>query len=152
MPPVNIKKALDELEIDTTSISNPDTSKMVNGLLNIIESLYRETEALKKENQQLKDEINQLKGEQGKPDIKGDTRNKNNDHSSEHERKNNGNEDDNNKGKKKRQRQPKLPKVKIDREQLCPVDKSILPEDAISKGHTPVVIQDIKITTDKVIA
>ena len=155
MPQVNIKKVLDELEIDSTSISNPDISKVVNGLLNIIESLYAENGALKKQNQQLKDEINQLKGEQGKPDIKGDTRNKDNDHSSEDERKNNDNDNDNdndnnNKGKKKRQRKPKLPKVKIDREQLCPVDKSILPEDAIPKGHTPVVIQDIKIITDNV--
>jgi hypothetical protein len=33
---------------------------------------------------------------------------------------------------------------------VCPVDKSILPQDAISKGHTSVVVQDIKIITDNV--
>lgn len=148
---INIKKALEELDLDTASVSDPEINRMLTGLLNIIESAHHEVEALQKENQQLKDEINRLKGEQGKPDIKSNSRKKNTNHSSEDERKNgNGKDTTGQDGKKKRKRKPKLPNIKIDREQLCPVDKSILPEDAISKGHTPVVIQDIKITTDNV--
>jgi hypothetical protein len=33
--------------------------------------------------------------------------------------------------------------IKIDREQICPIDKSILPEDAQRKGFSDLVIQDI---------
>ena len=102
---------------------------------------------LREENQQLKDEINGLKGEQGKPDIKANTQQT--DHSSEQERKDSKDSDQRTE-KKKRQRQSKLVHVKIDREQICPIDKSILPEDAQCKGHSDLVIQDIKIVTDNV--
>ena len=146
----NITESLGKLQIDVASISDPDISKTLNGLLNLIETLHGENKELRQENQQLKDEINTLKGEQGKPDIKGNTANKSSDHSSEKERKESTTTDNDNNGKKKRKRTPKLPKIKIDRDQKCPVDKSILPDDAISKGHTPVVIQDIKIVTDNV--
>ena len=91
-----------------------------------------------------------MKGEQGKPDIKGNKPNNDGDISSEQERKNNSGDDDEPKKKKKRKRKPKLPEIKIDREQICPVDKSILPADIINKGYSDVVIQDIKIVTDNV--
>ena len=42
----------------------------------------------------------------------------------------------------------KLQSVTIDREQICPIDKSILPKDALSKGYSDIVIQDIKIITE----
>jgi len=51
---------------------------------------------------------------------------------------------------KKNKRKPKLANVKIDREQICPIDKSTLPQDAQSKGYSDIVIQDIKIITDNV--
>ena len=113
----------------------------------MIDQLYSENEALREENQQLKDEINGLKGEQGKPDIKANTQQT--DHSSEQERKDSKDSDQRTE-KKKRQRQSKLVHVKIDREQICPIDKSILPEDAQCKGYSDLVIQDIKIVTDNV--
>ena len=142
-----IQDIIVDLHSETASLSDPKTKDIFNGLLNLIDRLYSENESLKEENQQLKDEVNGLKGEQGKPNIKANTQQS--DHSSEQERKGS---DDSNKGakKKKRQRKPKLANVKIDREQKCPIDKSILPEDAQFKGYSDIVIQDIKIITDNV--
>ncbi len=131
------------------SISDLETKKVLNKLLNLVETIHHENEELKEENQQLKDEVNHLKGEQGKPDIKGNKPKDDGDISSEQERKNSS-DDDKNKKNKKRKRKPKLPEIKIDREQICPVDKSILPADIINKGYSDVVIQDIKIVTDNV--
>jgi regulator of replication initiation timing len=42
------------------------------------------------------------------------------------------------------------PNIKIDREHKCEIDKSTLPPDAINKGFTDIVIQDIQIITDNV--
>ena len=135
------------------SISDLETKKVLNKLLNLVETIHSENEELKDENQQLKDEVSHLKGEQGKPDIKGKNHN-NEDISSEQERKDDStddSDDDTKKGKKKkRKRKPKLSQVKIDREEICPVDKSTLPKDIEFKGHSDVVIQDIKIVTDNV--
>ena len=133
------------------SISDLETKKVLNKLLNLVETIHSENEELKEENQQLKDEVSHLKGEQGKPNIKGKKHN-NDDISSEQERKDDSADDDDTKKgkKKKRRRKPKLPKVKIDREQKCPVDKSVLPKDIEFKGYSDVVIQDIKIVTDNV--
>ena len=117
-----IQKEIEALKIDTAIIRDSQTKNIFNGLLNLTEKLYAENEQLKEDNQKLKDEINHLKGEQGKPDIKERNRNSdddsdtNSDHSSEKERKGKG------KDKKGRNREPKLPKIKIDREQVCPVD------------------------------
>jgi len=144
----NIQNRIEALLTDASSIDDPVANTILNELLNLVETLYGENEELKDENQRLKDEINRLKGEQGKPNIKGNKKKKN-DHSSEQERKN----DDgaNKKGKKKKRlREPKLPKVKIDREEMCPIDKNILPVDAEFKGYSDVIIQDIKIVTDNV--
>ncbi|VAW36233.1 hypothetical protein MNBD_GAMMA01-1047, partial [hydrothermal vent metagenome] len=93
--------------------------------------------------------------EQGKPDIKANTKKKQGNHSSENERKNKNagcDKDDNgNKDKKqKRKRQSKVSKIKVDRDEVCPIDKSILPADAVFKGYSDSIIQDIKIITDNV--
>ena len=144
------QKILKEVELLMASLSDPETKKVLNKLLNLVETIHSENEALKEENQQLKNEVSHLKGEQGKPDVKGKNQ-KNDDISSEQERKNKSTDDEAKKGEpKKRNREPKLPRVKIDREELCPVDKSTLPEDSVFKGHSDVVIQDIKIVTDNV--
>jgi hypothetical protein len=142
-----IQNIIADLHSETASLSDPKTKAIFNGLLNLVDRLYSENESLGEENQQLKDEVNRLKGEQGKPTIKANTQQS--DHSSEQERQGG---DDSNKDakKKKRQRKPKLGNVKIDREQTCPIDNSILPEDAQFKGYSDIVIQDIKIITDNV--
>jgi hypothetical protein len=148
----NFKEILNEVELLMASISDPKAIKALNKLLNLIEMIHHENEELIEANQQLKDEISHLKGEQGKPKVKGNKR-KNNDISSEKERKNGSADDEDdpeNSKKKKRQRQPKLPQIKIDREQICQVDKSDLPKDIQFKGYSDVVIQDIKIVTDNV--
>ena len=148
----NFQEILSEVELLMASISDPNAIKALNKLLNLVEMIHHENEELKEANQQLKDEISHLKGEQGKPKIKSNKR-KNNDISSEKERKNGGagDEDDPENSKQmKRKRQPKLPQIKIDREQICQVDKSDLPKDIQFKGYSDVVIQDIKIVTDNV--
>ncbi len=143
----DIQEIIVALHSKTDSLSDPETKDTFNTLLNVIDQLYSENESLKEQNQQLKNEVNSLKGEQGKPTIKANSQPS--DHSSEKERKQN--DDSSNEEKKnKRQRKPKLANVQIDREQICPIDKSILPKDALSKGYSDIVIQDIKIITDNV--
>jgi len=145
----DIQDTLFELQSETASLSDPNTKDILKKLFNLIDQLYSENEAFREENQQLKNEINRLKGEQGKPNIRKNTRQT--DHSSEQERKEGDESDsDSTTEKKKRQRKSKLDLVKIDRDQVCPIDKSILPQDAQNKGYSDVVIQDIKIVTDNV--
>lgn len=154
----SINEVVDSLKIETASITDPQLQKVFTGLFNLVEVLASENEKLTVENQLLKNEINELKGEQGKPNVKPNNRNKK-DISSEQERKDDKpepkGEDDKdssaqNPKKKKRNRKPKLLNIKIDREKKCEIDKSILPPDAINKGPTITVIQDIKIVTDNV--
>jgi len=51
---------------------------------------------------------------------------------------------------RKRKRKAKLPQITIDREVSCAVDVSELPDDAVSKGYEPKVVQDVIIKTDNV--
>ena len=51
---------------------------------------------------------------------------------------------------KRRNRNPKLPDIKIDREEKCLVDKGRLPDDAEFKGYEDKVVQDLLIKTDNV--
>ena len=61
-----------------------------------------------------------------------------------------GESGENTEGKKKRQREPKLPKIKIDREVFCPLDKAGLPDDLVFKYYEEVVIQDLIIVTNNI--
>ena len=135
-----IEDAIETLQADVASAADLKTKTILSGLLNLVETLYSDNESLREENQQLKDEMNRLKGEQGKPDIKGRHKKDTSDHSSEKERQG-GKGDEENNNKKTRQREAKLPKVAIDREQVCPIDKHVLPKDAKFKGYSDVVIQ-----------
>jgi hypothetical protein len=51
---------------------------------------------------------------------------------------------------KKRKRNPKISKIHIDREEICFVDTDQLPEDAVNKGFSKKVVQDIIIKTDNI--
>ena len=146
MKQADLEKAINFLNIDMKSISTA-MGIIITGLLNIIETIFQSKEKLKKEIQKLKDEINHLKGEQGKPEIKGKNSNRgNSNHSSEEERKDNSKES----GKKKRNRNSRNINIKIDREEICRVDKNIIPKDAQLKGYREYIVQDIIITTDNV--
>jgi hypothetical protein len=112
-------------------------------ILNLVEELGSENRELREENQRLRDEINRLKGEQGKPRIKaskkaGTTGTSN--HSSEPARRR----------RKKRSRRPKVKRIQIDREHKLELDRTQLPGDAEFKGYVPVVVQDVRLTTDNV--
>ena len=112
-------------------------------LINHIENLSSENRQLRNEIQQLRDENNRLKGEHGKPNIKANTKDRQ-EISSEKERK-----QDNPKRRKKKKRAKKKD-ININRSERCYIDKSKLPKDAVFKGYKKVVVQDLKIQTDNI--
>jgi len=140
--PSEIKRILDDIAIRFDGVDNENVSGALLILLEIVERLNEENEKLKVENQRLRDENNLLKGEQSKPKIRGNT-NKGKDVSSEKERK----ERKKKKGKKSK---AKKHKIKIDRTEICKIDRTELPEDAEFKGYENVVVQGIVIKTDNV--
>ena len=112
-------------------------------ILNVIENLVSENHELREKNQRLRDENNHLKGEQGKPKIKAGKKPRStstSDHSSEQARRRG----------KKRTRRAKVQEVQIDREWPLDLDRTQLPADAESKGYVPVVVQDVRLTTDNI--
>lgn len=142
-----IKKELEEiLSIDPDNIDFSDPEKVKSlfiNLLNFCGQLLSNQAKLKEENQKLKDEINHLKGEKGKPNFKPNKKDPPDD----------GELESSTKKKKsdERDREPKKPKIKIDREEVLEfsdVEKEQLPDDAIFKGYREKICQDIKITTN----
>jgi hypothetical protein len=114
-------------------------------LYNLIEDLSATIRELQEENQRLRDEISTLKGEQPKPNIrpnKGGCKEMGN-VSSEAERKDADKPAPKPRGSKKE-------KVRVDRTEICKVDRGILPEDAEFKGYESVIVQDLKIETDNI--
>ncbi|MGZ7049649.1 MAG: IS66 family transposase [Methanobacterium sp.] len=134
-----ISHILQSLKINPDEISDKKDAEIIRILLQIIEKLTEDVQALKTELQKTRDELNQLKGERGKPKIPI-SKQKPNDFSSEKERKSLD-------PPSEKKSKEKLSRIKIDSTEVCPVDKSILPEDAVFKYYDPVVVQDIIITT-----
>ena len=98
-----IKKVLAELTADIDSIVDKKAVTIIKVLVNLVEILSDANVLLREENQVLRDEINRLKGEQGKPDIRGQSKDDNtgnSNHSSEGDRKKGGK--GKNKGKSKK--------------------------------------------------
>jgi len=159
---------IQDLQAETNAIyqeiaqmESSEAQDIVKKIFNLIERLASDKSSLEAELQQLRDEVNRLKGEQGKPDIKPNkNNNKNDDISSEDERKkaeadaekemNKGEVENTDSNKKKRRRKPKLPQIKIDQTLKCPLDKTDLPKDIVSKGFADVVIQDVVIKTNNI--
>jgi Transposase IS66 family len=102
-------------------------------LLNVVEALSAELAAVKAENQRLRDEINRLKGEQAKPRILASRRAKQ-DQSSERERR---------ERPKTWQKRAKVPTLAIDRTEVCRLERSTLPDDAVLKDYQEHTVQDL---------
>ncbi|NOR80807.1 MAG: transposase [Methyloprofundus sp.] len=154
---MNIKEL--QAEINATyqiyaQIENSVEQDIIKKLLNLIEQVASDNESLEAEIQHLHDEVSRLKGEQGKPDIKPNKKNrKQADISSEEERKKaeaDANRNEGTENPKKRARKPKLSKMKIDQIKICPLDKAGLPDDLISKGYTDITVQDIIIKSNTI--
>ena len=131
-------KLLDSIRPQISTISDSSLQITVTSLFNLVEFMFAENKKQKEEIQNLKDEINRLKGEQGKPDIKSSNNGKGVNISSEKERQ---------RRKKVKPRKPKGKKVHLEIHDTkdCLVDKSELPTDAVFKGYSDVIVQDIKI-------
>ena len=84
-----IREALNQMTKDLDSITDPKAVLIIRALMNLVEVLVADNMRLREEVQQLRDEINRLKGEQGKPTIRPQTKdgNDNQNHSSEKQRK-----------------------------------------------------------------
>lgn len=144
----DIKKIINELTEDIDSITDKKAVAIIKVLINLVEMLVEENALLKEQVQQLKDEINRLKGEQGKPNIReqskggaGDNTGNTN-HSSEEDRK---------KRRKKKKNKGKTKKtIHIDRRVTIELDKTQLPDDVEFKGYEIRIVQDLKIITDNV--
>ena len=132
-----ITKLLDSIRPQVSNISDPLHQVTFTTLFNLVEFMFTENKRQKEEIQHLRNEINRLKGEQGKPDIKSDS-GKGKNISSEKERQIR----ENNKSRKPKGKKANL---EIHDTQKCPVDKSEIPADAIFKGYSDVIVQDIKI-------
>ncbi len=133
----DILKILQELHIDFDLLPDKGIQDKIMLLINIVEQLALENQELKETVRLLKDEINRLKGEQGRPAIR--PQKQMGDISSEAER--------------RKESTPKPPKRKkrnivVHHEEICPVEKEELPNDAVFKEYDPVVIQDIIIRAD----
>jgi regulator of replication initiation timing len=115
----------------------------ISHILNLVEELVSENRELREENQRLRDENNRLKGEQGKPQIKASKKANTTgttDHSSEQARRR----------RKTRTRRPKVKRIQVDRESKLELDREQLPADTEFKGYVPVVVQDVRLTTDNI--
>jgi len=126
------------IDIDPDSISDPSVRRVVILLCNLIEEVALENAHLKAESQALRDEVARLKGEQGKPNVREKTRR---DISSEDERKP--------ERRTERPRKPRAPKVEqltITRTEVVPIDKLLLPDDAVHKGYETSIVQELVIS------
>ncbi len=134
-----IKTILEAITKELGTIKDTKAVLIIKTSLNLVENLVAANEALQKTVQSLKNEINRLKGEQGKPNFSGKKPKR--DISSRKNLK---------KKKKKKFKKKKVGTIKIDREMVCKVDKTELPDDAIFKGYQETVVQDIVVKTDNI--
>ena len=130
------KNILENIDVNFDQVDEK-VKETILTLFNMIEALAKENAELRQQLQHLRDENNRLKGEQGKPAIKP-----NKDISSEKERKN--------QEKTVHKKRRKNPHLKINRTEICKVDKNQLPGDAEFKGYKSVIVQGLKIEPDNV--
>lgn len=116
---------------------------MVVDLLNVVQGLSDDVLRLKEENQALRDEINRLKGEHGLPKFKSEKSSKPVQPKSAQKTTSKSLSEKAAKGKKS-------DRVKIDRVEVVPVDRSLLPSDAVFKGYTRLVEQNVRLVRENV--
>ena len=130
--------------LDLSRIADESVRQCIIHLMNLVEELSADLRAAQEEVQRLRDEINRLKGEQGKPPIKGNTTpvppRAPRTYSSEQERR----------VPHEWTKGPKNATLRVDREQILTVDRTILPPDAEFKGYEDVIVQDVIFQTDTV--
>ena len=143
----HIQSILEKLEKQLAQVSDPTSVAVITTLFNLVESLVEENEAQAQQIQALKDEINRLKGEQGKPDIRKQSKSNDDecdDHSSEEER------------KKRNPKKPGKPggtkksNVTVDRTVEVSLDKETLPVGGYRNGIITTVVQDINFGSDNI--
>ena len=133
-----IQNDLISLDVDKINFDDKESVKsLIITLLNVIEQLLQENQRLRVEVQQLRDEIARLKGEKGKPKIAPNVP------PSEPKLQPEEKPKTWSKGSKK-------PKIKIDRVVLLNINPETLPPDAVFKGYSSIIIQNIKLQTDNV--
>jgi len=128
-------------DLDLPGIQDDRTRALIVRLLNLLEDQAADLRTAQEEIQRLRDEITRLKGEQGKPDIKPNTKPPATDHSSERERRQDV----------ERVKRGKRATITINREAVARLDPAGLPPDAEFKGYEDVVVQDLIIRTDNVL-
>lgn len=116
-------------------------------LLNMIEEYFQKVADYKKENQELKDEINRLKKEQGKPIFKAGKKTEESTEEGEAEKPKDGTK----KRKRNNKKGRKNPNIPIDKVELCELEKSDLPADAVFKYYDPVIQQDVDLVRNNVL-
>jgi Transposase IS66 family len=128
-------------DLDLTRIPDEATRASVGQLLNLVEELTAALRTAQAAIQQLRDENQRLKGEQGKPHFPGNApRRSARDISSERERHT----------PQAWTKTPKLPFVRIDREEVLTIAPPLLPPDSEFKGYEAVVVQELRLQTDTV--
>lgn len=145
-----VEKIVDKImtiDLDKIDFSNPEELKILfSKLLNEYENSLNDNVKLIEIINKQKDEINRLKGEKGRPHFKPNKKDPPDD-------KENLEYTQKKKKTDERDREPKIPKIKIDREEVLDFsdeEKEQLPDDVVFKGYRERIVQDIKITTDNV--
>jgi hypothetical protein len=160
-----MKRLLHELSAYNSAAAlleeNAGWHAVVKMLLDIIEWLSKDYFALKGKYDLLSDAYNILNGEKGRPNIKSNKK-KSGDISSELERKlaeSKANNQDENSGceetkasnkNETQHRESKTDHIKIDREEVCRLNRVGLPDDLVFKDYEEIVIQELIIKTDNV--
>ncbi|MHB8574883.1 MAG: IS66 family transposase [Dehalococcoidia bacterium] len=132
-------------DLDPASIVDDRLRAAVVELLNVVEMVTAELREARAEIQRLRDENNRLKGEQGKPDIKANTKAHPagppaTDHSSERERHT----------PKPWTKRGKCATLPVDREEVGAIDPATLPPAAVFKGYQDVIVQDLLLRPDTI--
>jgi len=128
-------------QVDLSVLADPEAMNDPAVLRNLIEQLVSAWQAAQAENQQLRDENNRLKGEQPKPRILASRRAKQ-DQSSEQERR---------ETPKTWHKRAKLATLRIDRTEVCRLERSTLPEDAVLKDYQEHTVQDLVLRPETIL-